>query len=160
MRKTAILVCVAIGLATSGMLCVAVADSGSAVVAPDSSSNSPNSGSAAAAPADSLHDPLSAPAAAFDDLKAAKKVGWPLAILAGAVIVSRLLGRAGGIFKPLASGKAALVVGAVGAASCSAYNALALGGSWLAVAMALVVAAAAYWDSHAKPKAEPVPSGN
>lgn len=148
MKKTTALVFVGVALVLAGLMCVshtALAD-GSAAAITD--------------PATSLHDPLSAPAAAFDEIKSAQKIGWPLAVLAAAVILSKLLSRLGGFWSKLNSGKTALVIGALSAASAAAYNALATGGSWMAVALALIVAASAYWDSHAKPKQDAPASTN
>lgn len=149
MRKTIIMFGVALALCIAGL---AYADGSSAV--PDSGSAVPIAGT----PADAIHDPLSNPAAAWNDLQAAQKVGWPLAILAGAVVLSKLLSRLGGVWSKLNTGKAALVIGGLSAVAVAAYNALAQGGSWLAVAIAAVVAAAAYWDAH-KP-ATPAPAAD
>lgn len=145
MRKTVLLVAVAVVLGITGLALTAFADSGSAVAAP--------------APVDALGDPLSAPAEAWSDLQAAQKVGWPLAILAGVVMLARLLGRLGGVWSRLREGKVALAIGALSATSCAAYNALALGGSWLAVAAGAIVAGAAAWDAAAK-KSAPDAGGN
>lgn len=108
------------------------------------------------APADQLADPLKEPGEAISDLKSAKRDGWAIAVLAGAVMAARLLGRLGGRFKKLSEGKVALVIGAVTAMLVSAYNALALGGSWGAVAMAAIVAGAAAWDAAGKSEPKPV----
>lgn len=110
-------------------------------------------------PADALHDPLSAPGAAFDDLKAAQKLGWGLAVLAGLTMLSRVLGRFGGWFKFLAEGKLALAIGATGMFAATAYNAAVLGGSWFAALFGGLIAAAAWWDSHVKapPATSPEP---
>jgi hypothetical protein len=146
MRKTVLLVVVAVALALSGLALTAFADDGSGSAAPDSGSAAPN----VSTPVDALGDPLSAPAEAWSDLQAAQKVGWPLAILAGVVMLARLLGRLGGVWSRLREGKVALAIGALSATSCAAYNALALGGSWLAVAAGAIVAGAAAWDAAAK----------
>jgi hypothetical protein len=108
------------------------------------------------APADKLHDPLAAPIAAFDDVLAAKKLGWPILVLVALILISRVLARVGGVFKPLGSGKAALGIAAVGTFAITAYNAVALGGSWFAAVTAAVVAGFAAWDAGAKtvPKAQ------
>lgn len=103
-------------------------------------------------PADKLHDPLASPQAAFDDLKAAKKLGWGVLVLAVLIMTCRVLGRLGGAFKFLATGKVAILIGAVGTLAMTAYNALVLGGTWMAALAAAIVAGAAFWDAQAKPK--------
>lgn len=110
------------------------------------------------APADQLHDPLSAPMAAFDDLKAAKRLGWGVAFLAGAILSLRLLSKLGGFFKPLGEGKVALYLGAVGVLVLTAYNAVIQGGTWMAAAFTAIVAAAAWWDAHKQPPKQPTPA--
>lgn len=103
-------------------------------------------------PSDTLADPVAAPQQAFDDLKAAKKLGWGLFVLAALVMLCRVLGRLGGMFTRLRTGKVALVIGAVGSLAVTAYNALALGGTWMAALAAAIVAGAAAWDAQGKPK--------
>jgi hypothetical protein len=110
---------------------------------------------APAAPASQLHDPVGSPAAAFDDIKAAKKLGWGLMVLAALIMLCRVLGRLGGKFKVLATGRVAVVVAAVSTLAVTSYNALALGGTWMAAASAAVVALAAFWNSHATPAVTP-----
>jgi hypothetical protein len=105
------------------------------------------------APADRLRDPLSEPKAVVDDLKAAKRMGWGVLALAILVVVTRLLGRLGGWFAVLRKGKVSLVVASVGAFAVTAYNAIMLGGTWMAALAAGVVAVAAFLDykpPHAK----------
>ena len=158
MRRTVTIACIAVALGLAGLSLVAFADDGSGSAA---AITAPATGSAAtAAPSDQLHDPLSAPAAAFDDLKAARKIGWPLAILAALVITAKLLSRLGGVWSKLGTGHAALAIGALSAGSCAAYNALALGGSWMAVGLALIVALAAALDVKGKPKASDAPASS
>lgn len=148
MRSTARLCILAIVLGLAGLMVYSVATLGDAFA--------DGSGSAVSVPSDSIDDPIAAPGAAWDDVKAAKKVGWPIAALVVIIIASRLLARLGGKFEFLGKGKVSLVIGAVGAFSIAAYNAVMLEGSWLAAGTAAIVAAAAYWDSAAKDKAEPV----
>lgn len=118
--------------------------------APDAGT-APSSSSAA----DKLHDPASSPAAAFDDLKAAKKVGWSVVAFALLVMLARLasrFGKPGTFLAGLGKGKAAVVVGAVGAIAAACYNAAADGGAWTATLAAGVAAALHYLDGGAKPK--------
>ena len=70
----------------------------------------------AAAPADQLHDPATSPLEAWDDLKAARKVGWPLALLAAAIMLARGLGTVGRNVAWLAwlnKGRAAVILGSI-----------------------------------------------
>lgn len=130
--------------------------SGSAVPAP-----APAPAPADTKPADKLHDPIDNPKAAYDDIKAAKKVGWGAVALVALILVCRVLGRLsklGGVFKPfkrLGEGKVAVVVASVGTLAITAYNALILEGSWMAAALAAIVAGAALWDAESKPKEQP-----
>jgi hypothetical protein len=98
-------------------------------------------------PADQLHDPVVDPLGALDDVRAAKKIGWPLALLAGLVMVVRGLQTAAsrwpsvGALAWLGTGVRAVVLAGVATVSAAAYNSLALGGTWFAVAVAAVGAA-------------------
>lgn len=98
------------------------------------------------------------PRAAFDDFKALYKIGWPITVLAGMAVAARLLGRLGklgGRWKPLAvlgEGKVAAVIAAVGALAASAFDVLALGGSWGSVVAAVAMGGLALWDAASKPK--------
>lgn len=129
-------------LAGSGSALVQTpADAGPAVVAP-----------APAAPsADQLHDPAESPRAAFDELKAAKKLGWGVAVFAGlamlfkvlAYVKDKLAGKPviGKVAAFLAKGKTAIWIAGLGAGCAAAYNALAEGGTWMAAVGVLVVKA-------------------
>ena len=101
-------------------------------------------------PADQLDNPLTNPVAAYDDLKAAKRIGWGVLVLAVLVMASRLLGMLGGVFAFLKKGRVSLVVAAVGTFAVTAYNALLLGGTWMAAVAAAIVAGAAAWDAVSK----------
>ena len=100
-------------------------------------------------PADKLHDPASNPSAAWSDMKAAKKVGWPLAVFAGLVLLCKLLARAKNyaMFSALGKGKTAVIVGATGALAASCYNAAVDGGAWTAVLLSGLVGLAHYIDA-------------
>lgn len=108
----------------------------------------------AATPADQLHDPVSSPAAAWDDVKAAKKVGWASLVFAVLVMVAKLASRLGGRFKTLGTGKVAVVIGAIGALGAACYNAAADGGAWTAMLVAGMLAIAHFLDAAPKAKAE------
>lgn len=105
-----------------------------------------------AAPADKLHDPVASPQLALDDLKTAKKGGWGIFLFACLIMLCRVLGRLGGILKPLSQGRVAVVIAGINTLALTAFNALALGGTWFAVAAAAIVALAAFWDAQAKPR--------
>lgn len=89
--------------------------------------------------ADKLHDPMVDPIGAFDDLKAAKKVNWPLALLAGLILLTKGLATASkkwpsfSGFSWLNKGKVAVVVAGILTVAVAAFNSLALGGTWFAV---------------------------
>lgn len=104
----------------------------------------------AAAPADSLHDPVSSPPAAWDDVKAARKVGWPLVVFAALIMLCKAFRRAGERFAWLATGKMPVVVGALGAIATSCYNAAADGGAWTATAFAGLMGLSHYFDAGGK----------
>lgn len=97
-------------------------------------------------PADQLHDPVADPIKAFDDVRAAQKIGWPLALLATLVMAARGLSSAGKRWPSvrwlswLNTGARAFVIAGLTTLSCAAFNTLALGGTWFAVAMAACAA--------------------
>lgn len=109
-------------------------------------------------PADQLHDPIDDPGPAYDDLVRAKKSGgWALALLAGFVMITRVLARLpGSLGAWFRVGVRATVVAAGGAIGVAAFNALALGGTWIAVLFAAVGAGLALITPIPPPKpAEP-----
>jgi hypothetical protein len=131
----------------AGYIAYSHADTGSAVLEAGSGSQ------AAAQPAAQLHDPISSPAASWDDLKAARKVGWPLVVFAGLIMLSRLAKRASERFAWLARGKTPVIVGALGALGAACYNAAATGGAWSATLFAGVMGLSHYLDAGGKPSA-------
>lgn len=121
--------------------------------APDAA-NSPSSAPAAETPAaetpaDKLHDPLKDPKAAIDDVKQAKRQGWPMLAFALGAIAAKLLGRSKKWPKLafLNKGRTAVIVGMFCAVTTAGYNALAAGGSMYAMGYAVAIAVAAYWNS-------------
>lgn len=113
-------------------------------------SGSVGSGSGALAPAQAFPDPVDSPAATIDTLKSAKAIGWACLAFAVLTVLARVAGRLGRDTKWLAwlgKGKAAVMVGAGGALALATYNALALGGTLLAAALAGLVALAHYLDA-------------
>lgn len=101
-------------------------------------------------PADKLHDPVSDTKAAIDDVKQAKRQGWPMLIFALGVMLAKLVGRVKKWPKLsfLNKGRAAVIVGALCAMVFAVFNALGDGGSLYAAGYAGVLAVAAYWNSH------------
>jgi hypothetical protein len=126
----------------------AVADGSGSALAEGSAAGSA-SAPPAATPADELHDPIAAPAQAWDDVKAAKKVGWAVLVFAVLTMMAKLAGRMKTVkfFAPLGKGKVAVVIGALGALGASCYNAAAEGGAWTAMLVAGVTAIAHYMNA-------------
>jgi hypothetical protein len=127
------------------------AGSGSAVAAVVTATTS---SATVAVTADQVHDVLSSPAAAFDDVKAARKIGWPALVFVVALILARLAGKLGAIqgwpaLAKLNTGKVAVVVGGIAAIAAAGYNAAASGGSAIAIATGAFFALATFYNSHA-----------
>lgn len=108
--------------------------------------DSVGSGSAMS-PADRLHDPIAYPFQAIDDARGAWKNGWAFGILATIVILTHGLASAVGrwpnsrLLKWFAQNKTAIfVVSGIGTVAGASFNALALGGTWLAALFAGVAA--------------------
>ena len=101
---------------------------------------------------DSIDNPLTSPVAAWDDLKAAKKVSWPMLIWAVLAMLGKALAYGAEKFKTwpvigklaswLAQGKRAMVVAGLGALGAAGFDVLASGGSWVAALIASGVAIA------------------
>lgn len=111
------------------------------------------SGSGSATPAQAFPDPVDSPAATIDTLKAARSIGWACLVFAVLTVLARIVGRVGKNSKWFAwlhKGKAAVLVGAVGALALATYNALALGGTLIAGALAGLIALAHYLDATPK----------
>lgn len=95
------------------------------------------------APADAIPDPLANPVKALDAAKDAKQKGWAYFLLFCAVMLTVTLTRAAAkwptapVLSQIAKHKTViLVVTCGGFVSAAAFNALALGGDWMAVAYA------------------------
>jgi len=122
-----------------GLEIYAFADSGAAVVAPATTGS--GSGSQVA-PADQLHDPVVDPTAAFNDAMAMKKIGWPLALLASLIMLARGVQSAAKRWPDvkavawLGSGSRAFAIAGALTIGAAAFNVLAKGGTWYAVAIA------------------------
>lgn len=113
------------------------------------------SGSAIASPADQLPDIYAHPGDAFDATKAAYKLGWPIALLAGIIMLGRGIGQAGKKLAWLAwlnKGAAAVITAGVVTVAIAAFNALALGGTWYAAGLASAAAGFALMKPHVEPQ--------
>lgn len=161
MRYAAFLFALFITTVGLGFLCkrVVFADgsgSGSAIAVVTVTASPP--AAVSTTPADQLHDPTSDPVAAFDDLKAAKKLGWPALVFAIVLIAARVaakLGKSVSFLAKLGTGRVAVYVAGAAAVAVAGYNAAALGGSAIAIAAAALMAAFALLDPEAPPKNEP-----
>lgn len=112
-------------------------------------------GSAIASPADQLPDLASNPTKAFDAEKAAYKLGWPLGLLAAIIMLGRGIGQAGRKLAWLAwlnKGAAAVITAGAVTVAIAAFNALALGGTWYAAALASAAAGFALLKPHVEPQ--------
>ncbi len=146
--------CVALGLVCGRQSFADGSGSGSASAVIVSTDPGSGSGSALTpAPATALHDPTVAPAAALDDLKDAKSKGWPFLVLVLLIFVTKVASYAGGRFAPLgrflARGKNAMIIAGAGTVLAAAFNVLANGGNWYAVAVAAATSGFALISSHA-----------
>ena len=120
-------------------------------------------GSAAIAPtdkpSDKLHNPVDDPLASVDDVRKAKSGGgWSLAVLAALVILFHGLAKISTVYDVswlafLAKGKVASGLAILGAGAAAAFDSLAYGGNWFAVAIAGIGAALLWKD----PKPAPAP---
>lgn len=147
----------AIALLTVAMPVVALADDAGIPAPPPTPGDPPPP---EVKPSSTLHDPTTAPVAAWDDAKAARKVGWPALVFALATMLAIAVGTLGKNLKQLAwlnKGRWAVVVGGVAACGAAGYDAAMGGGSLVALGLALWGAFLAYWNSHrasAEPKLE------
>jgi hypothetical protein len=106
----------------------------------------PAAGGGSARPSDALRDPLDNLGGAIDDVSAARRHGWALGALVGLILIARSLGKARKRWpasRALAwmGGRVGGVVIGVGVVGSSAFDAIALGGSWVAAGYAAIGAA-------------------
>lgn len=152
MNKIALSLLVAVGLSAASPVTVADPAPDAAVLV-DAGSGSGSSSAAPAAPApeaktppsEALPNPVDDPIAAIETLRAQRKQGWAVTILAAVCMLVAGLSRAGSKWpdvKPLAwvrTNKTAILVSSgLALTSAAAFNALALGGTWLAALWAAV----------------------
>jgi hypothetical protein len=121
----------------------------------------PDAGSGSTTPAAALHNPVDDPLAAIEDAKAAKKQGWAFVVLASLVMLTAGAARAvakwpdAPVIAAINKHKTAiLIIGCASAGAVAAYNALALGGSWIALLYAGAGAALTF----VSPKSNPAPA--
>jgi hypothetical protein len=130
---------------------------------PPSSAAPADAGSAAtpapaAKPADQLPNPVDDPLAAIETFKAQKKQGWAAGILAAVVMLTMGFSRAAAkwptsrLFAWFAKNKTAIyIVSGLGVTSAAAFNAIALGGTWMAAVWSAVAAFFTMADPGKKP---------
>jgi hypothetical protein len=97
-------------------------------------------------PSDKIHDPITEPGAAWDDVKAAKKIGWAAAVFAVLLVIGRLASRAKsiGFLGWLGKGRTAIVVAGALAVAAGCYDVAVQGGSPLSMAVAGLLALGVY----------------
>lgn len=101
------------------------------------------SGSAVVAPHEQLHDPVDQPVETIRDIGDSRKVGWPAFAAAIVLVVCKLAGRAKGALKWLGEGWRPVVFTVATAVASGVYDAAVLGGTGVALLLALVVSLAA-----------------
>lgn len=114
----------------------AFVDAGPQEAAPPAVASAPT-----VSPADKLPNPVDDPFAAIETLKAQKKQGWAVTILGAIVMLTMGLSRAAvrwptsKLLAWFATNKTAIyITSSVGLVGAAAFNALALGGTWMAAA--------------------------
>ncbi len=91
-----------------------------------------------------IHNPLTHPRESFDDVVAAKKLGWPvLAIVMGAMLLYVL----GAWVPALRKGAAAFLVSGAATTLAAAGDAALDGGSWVAIVTAAVITGFGVWKA-------------
>ncbi len=111
-------------------------------VAPVVTPLSPAAPVASVAPA--IHDPVNSPSEAFDELKAARRIGWPVTTLVGLTMLLLVVGR---YIPALSKGTTAFVVACLTTGCLAAGNAMLGGGAWSAAALAGVLASFGLWQA-------------
>jgi hypothetical protein len=114
----------------------------------------------APAPSAAAPNPIEHPAQAWTEAKAARKVGWPIAIFLVLVMLSKAVAYGREKFKTwpvigkaaqwLSVGKRAMIVAGVGAVSAAGYDVLASGGSLVGALVAAGMAFAGWLHSTTK----------
>jgi hypothetical protein len=103
----------------------------------------------------SLADPTVAPIQAVSQLAQLEHVGWPLALLAVLIMLSRAgvaLAPRYALTAKLERGKRLMVVAGVGTVAAAAFNTVALGGSWTAALVGAAGVVFAMLSPHAPQK--------
>lgn len=114
---------------------------------------------------EAVANPARSPVAAWDDVKAARKTSWPLAVWLVLVMLGKALayGRdklgkvplVGKLAAVLAKGKGAMILAAVGAVGAAGYEVLLGGGSWVAALVASGAALGGVISSTTRPATAP-----
>lgn len=149
MKRYILALAIILGIGSFGLADAQPVDAGPVLVEPFIGAG-PAPAPAAPKPSDSLDNPATDPVAAWDDAKAAKKIGWVALVFALGVMLAKLAGTLGKSIRQLAwldKGKTAVVVGGVLAVGAAGYDTLASGGSLLAVALGAWTAFWAYWNA-------------
>lgn len=92
-----------------------------------------------------VDNPVTNPGAAFDDLRAAKKLGWPALVIVALTALFLGLGTA---FPALAKGTTAFILACGTAGLLAAGNTVLAQGSWMAVATAGLLAGFGVWKAN------------
>ena len=119
------------------------ATAGSATPTPTVITTTTTTTAPALAPSEKLHNPVDDPMAAIETVKAQKKQGWAVTILGCIVMLTAGLARGiqkwpnSKVFAWFAKNKAAVyIIAGLGVTGAAAFNALALGGTWVAAGYA------------------------
>lgn len=92
-----------------------------------------------------VDNPITDPGAAFDDIRAAKKIGWPAAVI---VALTALLLGLKTVIPSLAKGSTAFLLACGTAGLLAAGNTVLAKGSWVSVATAAGVACWGMWNAN------------
>ena len=148
---------VELGRADTPVVQIAQAPSSGTVTIPPPDAPMADTSTAATAdkPSDKIHDPISEPGAAWDDVKAAKKIGWTAAVFAVLLVLGRLASRAKsiGFLGWLGKGRTAVVVAGALTVAAGCYDVAVQGGSPLSVALAGLLALGVYLQPEKKAEA-------
>lgn len=128
------------GVAAAASPDPAPADPVAAPLAPAAPAGDAATTAPTAKPSDTVDDPAKAPVAYFDDVKAAKKIGWPALVAVVLRGLFFLVSFLGGFLAPLRKGWVPDVLAIAGAGTAAMVDSALLGGTWLAVGFAALMA--------------------
>ncbi len=92
-----------------------------------------------------VDNPVTDPGAAFDDIRAAKKLGWPALVI---VALTALMLGLGTVFPQLAKGSAAFLLACGTTGLLAAGNTVLAEGSWMSVGTAALLAGFGVWKAN------------